>query len=444
MRVALAFAAMVALCSAIPVDFLLPPNPTGQNWAVLVAGSNGWGNYRHQADVCHSYQVLINHGFNKNNIIVMMYDDIANNPENPTKGVIINHPDGADVYHGVSKDYTGAQVTPQNFLKVLKGQAEEMKGVGSGKVLQSGPNDNVFVFFSDHGGPGIIAFPSDLLQATDLNNALIFMHQNNKYNQLVFYLEACESGSMFNTLLPKNIKIYATTASTPDTSSYACYYDSKRGTYLGDVYSVNWMEDSDKADLSKESLETQFQLVKKETNTSVCCEYGDLTFNSEPVADFQSGSHATRTVQARKFVDPNVDAVDSRDVPLAILRNKIAAAAANSAEQAQYVAQVNAIMAERAAMETLYARIVAKAAGAGHVKLHMTRRLPPTLAGMECLRQATSTFNDKCFSYSQYDYGMKLAMSFVSMCETGVSAEAIVAAIAAECPTKGLFVGGVY
>lgn len=27
------------------------------HWAVLVAGSSGWGNYRHQADVYHAYQV---------------------------------------------------------------------------------------------------------------------------------------------------------------------------------------------------------------------------------------------------------------------------------------------------------------------------------------------------------------------------------------------------
>lgn len=27
------------------------------HWALLIAGSNGWGNYRHQADVCHAYQV---------------------------------------------------------------------------------------------------------------------------------------------------------------------------------------------------------------------------------------------------------------------------------------------------------------------------------------------------------------------------------------------------
>lgn len=39
--------------------------------------------------------------------------------------------------------------------------------------------------------------------------------------------------------------VYATTAANSHESSYACYYDEKRGTYLGDLYSVNWMEDSD-------------------------------------------------------------------------------------------------------------------------------------------------------------------------------------------------------
>ena len=51
--------ALVAACNALvmPMDLVLKPNAAGQNWAVLVAGSNSWGNYRHQADVCHSYQV---------------------------------------------------------------------------------------------------------------------------------------------------------------------------------------------------------------------------------------------------------------------------------------------------------------------------------------------------------------------------------------------------
>lgn len=41
------------------------------------------------------------------------------------------------------------------------------------------------------------------------------------------------------------LSVYATTAANPHESSYACYYDEERDTYLGDWYSVNWMEDSD-------------------------------------------------------------------------------------------------------------------------------------------------------------------------------------------------------
>ena len=39
--------------------------------------------------------------------------------------------------------------------------------------------------------------------------------------------------------------VWATTAASPNESSYACYFDKERKTYLGDVYSVKWMEDSD-------------------------------------------------------------------------------------------------------------------------------------------------------------------------------------------------------
>ena len=56
-----------------------------------------------QADVCHAYQLLRRGGLKEENIVVMMYDDIANSPLNPRPGVIINHPQGHDVYAGVPK-----------------------------------------------------------------------------------------------------------------------------------------------------------------------------------------------------------------------------------------------------------------------------------------------------------------------------------------------------
>lgn len=56
-----------------------------------------------QADVCHAYQLLRKGGIKDENIVVFMYDDIAFNEENPRPGVIINSPDGGDVYKGVPK-----------------------------------------------------------------------------------------------------------------------------------------------------------------------------------------------------------------------------------------------------------------------------------------------------------------------------------------------------
>lgn len=71
-----------AVCNPIPVTDELVRPFNGTIWALLVAGSNGYYNYRHQADVCHSYHVLRNHGIPAANIITMMYDDIANHEVN--------------------------------------------------------------------------------------------------------------------------------------------------------------------------------------------------------------------------------------------------------------------------------------------------------------------------------------------------------------------------
>ena len=119
------------------------------------------------------------------NIIVFMYDDIANNPENPRPGVIINNPQGEDVYEGVPKvrfcffyffpcrckfcgfsthglilillcqDYTGQDVTVGNFFAAILGNKTALTG-GSGKVVDSGPNDHIFIYYTDHGGPGVL------------------------------------------------------------------------------------------------------------------------------------------------------------------------------------------------------------------------------------------------------------------------------------------------
>ena len=46
-----------------------------------------------------------------------------------------------------SLDYTGEDVTAENFLSVLTGDKKAMEGKGSGKVLDSGPNDDGIELF---------------------------------------------------------------------------------------------------------------------------------------------------------------------------------------------------------------------------------------------------------------------------------------------------------
>eukprot|EP00937_MAST-01D_sp_MAST-1D-sp2_P003583 g3583.t1 len=311
------------------------PSPEGaQNWAVIVVGSQGFGNYRHHADGCHAYKIVRENGIPAERVILMMQDNVANAPQNPYPGQLFNKPTaagtpGVDVYDGCAPDYTGSIVDKQLFLDVLTGNTSG----NATKVLKSGPKDKVFVNFADHGGGQLIAMPNGAyLKAPELNDALKTMHSKKMYEKLVFYMEACNSGSMFEGLLDKGLNIYATTAANPSEPSWGTYcppqdmVDGKSvGSCLGDLYSVNWMEDSDtKAGLA-ERLGDQFVKVKAETNKSHCMEYGDQTFKwSDHAVDYQGeGASAKAAAAAAAQEEPAApatpkDAVDSRDIDLVV------------------------------------------------------------------------------------------------------------------------------
>ena len=47
----------------------------------------------------------------------------------------------------------------------------------TGKVLTSTKDDNVFIFFTDHGSDNLIAFPSKYLYSDELIDTLNTMHE---------------------------------------------------------------------------------------------------------------------------------------------------------------------------------------------------------------------------------------------------------------------------
>ena len=68
-------------------------------------------------------------------IVVMHYDDIADNSNNPVPGNVINKPGGPNVYSGVPKDYTGDDVNAETFLAVLQGHEEKVKNRNCKNVI---------------------------------------------------------------------------------------------------------------------------------------------------------------------------------------------------------------------------------------------------------------------------------------------------------------------
>lgn len=256
------------------------------HWAIIVAGSRGFGNYRHQADACHAYQILKKAGIPEDQIIHINYDDVANNTENKQRGTLYNKPTpkgtpGVNVYEGCKIDYKGKDATAENLMNIFKGDPTTT----GGKTLKSDQNSKIFFTFFDHGGPGLVAMPvGKYLYADELFKTVTYMNGNAMYKEMTMYMEACEGGSMFEGFDYKDLNVYALSATNSKVSSWGTYCRPNDvvdgvsiGSCLGDLFSVNWMEDTDAHSNMKETLKTQYTTVKKETTKSPVCEWGELS-----------------------------------------------------------------------------------------------------------------------------------------------------------------------
>jgi legumain len=402
-----------------------------KDWAVIVAGSKTYGNYRHQADACHAYHITSKWGIPDERIIMMFYDDIASSSSNPFKGKMFNKPTeagtpGVDVYEGCKKDYTGAQVTPANFVKVLTGDSS-----ANGPVLKSTSEDNVFINFVDHGGTNLIAFPSGTMSSSMLNNALKQMHSNKMYKKLVFYMEACESGSMFESLLPTDMNIYATTASNAKESSWGTYCppdDKVNGvelkSCLGDLYSVNWMENCDEVG-KKETLADQFAEVKKTTTKSHVMQYGTMSFTSDPIGDFMGD--VSNNVTSKK-ASPRRESVNvrSRDIPLHLAYyNYIRADKSDFATRQSLADALAAEVASRQQVDNLFHTLATNVFSTDKFFQEANPR-----GECFCCDQVHEAMYSHCGGYT--DYSLQYSRVVVNLCEVS-TADVIIEELKALC-----------
>jgi len=413
------------------------------HWAVIMAGSNTYGNYRHQSDACHAYQIAKKNGIPESNIIMLAYDDIANNRENPFPGKVFNKPTaagtpGVDVYAGCKIDYKGKDVNAANFIKVLSGDTS-----APGPVLKSTANDHVFVYYTDHGGVGILGVPSGAaggyIHAADVNKAIETLHSKGGYKELLFYLEACESGSIFQNLL-KAPNAKALTAANAKESSWGWYcagsgtggdmVDGKNiGSCLGDEFSVRWMEDTDSSNIKSETVGQQAAKITSAVKKSHVQQYGVKSFDSEALADFQGDAGAVSATRT-DMLSPDGNGVDSRLVEVHQAYYKVQRA--ETADQRKEAEQaLSEILARRHAADLKFAAIANSAAKGDATKSGKLLEGDVESFNVSCHQELLQAAVKHCGAFS--DYSLRYSRLFANMCEASLSTQEMQAAIMTGC-----------
>ena len=213
-------------------------------YAVLVQGSNGWNNYRHQADVLSVYQMLKTKGFDDDHIILSIDKALASDAMNPEPGIIRAEDGGNDLLAGCSMDYDNADISPSDISNILLGVKTDKTPV----VLPKDAGQNVLLFWSGHGhnhannGADELAWRNaDVgrgMTADLLRQTISLMHQQGHYRKMFVLTEPCFSEAVITPLVGIPGVLAMSSAGTFE-QSFADNWSTELGVWRCDRFSRN-------------------------------------------------------------------------------------------------------------------------------------------------------------------------------------------------------------
>ena len=222
-------------------------------WAVVISPSTSWSNYRHQADAFAMYQLLRNHGYDDDHIVLIVEDNLANDSRNIYPGQIFversNDPAAAsdpfmnnDIRKNAVVDYHFSDLEPDDLADIMMGRSSSRLP----HVISPTASSDVFFFWSGHGGSSegplwgnedarsyfgkqrIHDIVEEMAGMTDDGGARM-------YRRMMFAIETCFSGQWGDALtgMPDVLVI---TAANERESSKADVHDRDLGVYLSNAF----------------------------------------------------------------------------------------------------------------------------------------------------------------------------------------------------------------
>lgn len=226
--------------------------PLTGHQAVIVAASTGWSNYRHQADALAMYQLLKEHGYSDEDIILIVADDIADHSNNPEKGAIRIKHGGENVYADAQIDYRLKDLDPQDFCNILSGNPTAKTPT----VIEGDEGTNLLLFWSGHGTPGALCWDELARGVTPemMQDALSQLHAKKGYRKLAAFVETCYSGSVFEGCTGFPGMIFYT-AANPNETSKADVFNTDLGVWMSNRFTSTLIENlSNKSVISMRDL----------------------------------------------------------------------------------------------------------------------------------------------------------------------------------------------
>ena len=211
------------------------------SWALLVQGSSGWENYRHQADDLNVYQMLKAQGWDDDHIILIISNDIAYNPKNIFPGEVATSTYGDNLYRDATVDYASDTLTVNDIKDVMLGKRSEHLPV----VLDTDDQSNVLVFWSGHGclkytrkSDGFVWRDKEIFSDSEFRETLVSMNTQGRYRKMLMLLEPCYSRVMATQA--NNIPgILSFASAAANESSFADFHSAELGTWMSDRFSNN-------------------------------------------------------------------------------------------------------------------------------------------------------------------------------------------------------------
>lgn len=236
------------------------------NYALVVAGSVGWNNYRHQADALCIYQQLKAAGYDDNHIVLIMADDIARNVKNPEPGIIRVREDGENVYAGAQIDYRPEDLQPADIIEILCGRKSERLP----QVINATEKDNVLVFWSGHGSRGRLLWgESDGFYMWQMEQLMKQLNEGGirRYRKMLWLIEACYAGSVAEGGKGYPGVLYMTAANANENSK-ADIYSQTLHTFMSNRFTAT-LEDELANDITVSLRDLYYKLFRNTVGSHV-------------------------------------------------------------------------------------------------------------------------------------------------------------------------------